>query len=482
MNWASTLYRAIEKNPTRIALWTPKSGSVTFHELGGMVRKTQKVLRRLNVGLGDHVLLLDLPGPQLYAAAIAIISLGATILFVEPWMPVHRINHILTTVKPKVFWSPLLGQLWASRIRSIRAIPHWIRPKSILKELDGGEYKVVDVLPSHRAILSFTSGTSGDPKGIPRTHGYLVTVTEVIQKFDPELGQTPKPTMVIFPNLAFYHLSQGRTCLIVPPKWSNKVLKQIGSMREDLAPRTFAVGPAFLRKVIHTPGFSYVNWVGIGGALLDSDLLQAAIKRFPKAHFELIYGSTEVEPVAHANGREALAKSRAAKFFQIVYLGHPADEITMDLRADGFWVTGPHVTEEYVQAGASDLSGKQRDAQGRIWHNMGDRIKNNEDGLWYQGRSFQRIEDFEAEQKIYWLLQSSSSYIVRNVRDEAVLIGEGVTAHRAQILELAPQIQAVFETKIVRDARHRSRIDRKASLRAVKGNIDAQLLRSTSSS
>jgi acyl-CoA synthetase (AMP-forming)/AMP-acid ligase II len=470
MNWASSLYSAIDRHPERVALWTPKGGSVTFAELGSLVRKTQAALRKLNIGIGDHVLLLDLPGPQLYAAAIAIVSMGATILFVEPWMPVSRLNHILKSVNPKVFWSPFLGQLWACRIKEIRRIPHWIRPKSVLKQSDRDPYASVPVPPHHKAILSFSSGTSGQPKGIPRTHSYLLTVTEVIKKFDPETD--PKPTIVIFPNLALYHLSQGRTVLLVPPSWPDKVLRQLAQMPEDLAPRTIACGPAFLRKIINTPGFAHLHWIGVGGALLDCDLLQAAIKRFPQVHFELIYGSTEVEPVAHANGREALQKCLEKEFFQIVYLGQHADEITMDQRSDALWVTGPHVTEEYVEAGPADSSLKERDDSGRIWHNMGDRVHVDAEGLWYRGRSFQKAEDFAAEQRLYWLLQSSNCFITRNAKDQPILVGEDLLARKDLILKACPQLRGIFETPIVRDIRHRSRIDRKLSLKPLAKRLE----------
>ncbi len=471
MNWASSLYRSIESYPNHNALWTPKSGYISFANLGSLVRKTQRTLAKIGVSPGDHVLLLDLPGPHLYAAAIAIVSMGATILFVEPWLPIHRLNAILDKVKAKVFWSPLMGQLWASRIAQIRQIPHWIRPSSILHETNSHPYQFVEVSSEHTAILSFTSGTSGQPKGIPRTHGYLETVIRILTRFDPD--PVPQPTMAIFPNLVLYHLSRGRTTFIVPPQWPDAVIQALSQWPAAEAPQSVACGPAFLEKIMQTSGFPQLRWIGVGGALLDCELLDAATKRFPATQFELIYGSTEVEPVAHADGREALQKCRDQNYAQLIYLGKAIEEISIDEQPDALWVTGPHVTKEYVQAGELDQALKRRDEQGRIWHNMGDRVIKRPDGLWYHGRSFQKAEDFELEQKVYWFLQSTSSFICRNNRGKIILVGENIVARKSQIMQNFSQIDALIETKIVRDLRHRSRIDRKQSSQKIRKKIDA---------
>ncbi len=472
MNWSSGLYETIEANPSKLALWTPKSGFFTFAALGELVRKTQRALQRLNVTAGDHILLLDKPGPQLYAVAIAAVSMGATILLVEPWLPVERINHIIRTTQPKVFWTPVLGRIWASRIAEIRSISHWIRPQSVGNEIDPRTFIREEVPGSHRAILSFSSGTSGIPKGIPRTHQYMEVVTDILSKFDSEPEGELKPTMAIFPNLVFYHLSRGRGTYLMPSRWPKKVLDEMGSLPKAIAPHTLVCGPAFLEKVIATKGFEHLDWIGVGGALLDCNILDSAIKRFPHANIELIYGSTEVEPVSHADGRQALAICRANQYFQVTYLGHAVPEITMDATAETLWVTGPHVTEEYVQASNVDHALKRRDEAGRIWHNMGDRIAVKDDGLWHCGRSFQRPEDFADEQRIYWLIQSSACFIGRTSRNEPFLIGEHVLRHSALIRREFPHLKGIYEAAIVRDIRHRSRIDRKLSLKPLLKTIE----------
>ena len=45
-----------------------------------------------------------------------------------------------------------------------------------------------------------------------------------------------------------------------------------------------------------------------------------------------------------------------------------------------------------------------KDENGKIWHNMGDRIKQDDSVMWYSGRSGQPEEEFELEQKVYQFL------------------------------------------------------------------------------
>jgi acyl-coenzyme A synthetase/AMP-(fatty) acid ligase len=124
----------------RLAVWTPKR-TVSFGELRDLTARAQALFRRQGVGGGDHVLMLDLPGPRLYAAILAVLSLGAGVVFVEPWMAPTKINSVIRLIEPKVFFAPTLGKLWGARVPSIRHIPKWVSPKEI--DVEPGKELVV---------------------------------------------------------------------------------------------------------------------------------------------------------------------------------------------------------------------------------------------------------------------------------------------------------------------------------------------------
>jgi hypothetical protein len=95
---------------------------------------------------------------------------------------------------------------------------------------------------------------------------------------------------------------------------------------------------------------------------------------------------------------------------------------------------------------------------------MGDRIVADSDGWWYAGRQFQKKEDFELEQRVYTFLQSSAAFVTRSTNGGVYLFGTDVMQRAAEIRARFPEISGIQKTKIVRDRRHRARIDRKASL------------------
>ena len=97
---------------------------------------------------------------------------------------------------------------------------------------------------------------------------------------------------------------------------------------------------------------------------------------------------------------------------------------------------------------------------------MGDRIKQEDSVMWYSGRSGQPKEEFELEQKIYQYLKSSLSFITKHPKeDRIILVGEKLKDKEEDIKNTFPLISEIFHGKIIRDIRHRSRINRVESLR-----------------
>ncbi|MFZ9986249.1 MAG: AMP-binding protein, partial [Candidatus Nanopelagicales bacterium] len=91
--------------------------------MGLLTRRAQSMLLRQGLGRGDHILIFAMPSPQLYAMIMAILGIGATVMLVEPWMPIERVDHVVRTTKPKAFYAGFLGRLWGWRVKAIREIP-----------------------------------------------------------------------------------------------------------------------------------------------------------------------------------------------------------------------------------------------------------------------------------------------------------------------------------------------------------------------
>jgi acyl-coenzyme A synthetase/AMP-(fatty) acid ligase len=463
MNCIARVVRNVRANPEGLAIWTAKDGMVSMGEFARLVASAQRVLRAAGVGPGDHVLLVALPSPRVYAAMIALFGIGAVGLTVEPWMPVTRIDHVVEQVLPKAFLGSFVGRLWGARIPSVRAIPKWISIGDVRDDARGDQIAMELVAPAARAMVTFTSGTTGAPKGIIRDHAYMENGHVVLR--DAIEDGVRGPSLVVFPGVVLHELATGRGAILVPPAWKIHDLLRIRSLRPPLEPQTLACGPAFLRTLLSVPGFESLRSIYVGGAITDCEVIEQSARHWPEAILRHIYGGTEVEPVAITDARDALARSRARGLHQVLHLGGPISAIRVKYSPEGLWVAGPHVAPEYIDAGEDDRRAKQRDSEGVLWHNMGDRIDVDVDGWWYGGRAHQPRGDFALEQRIYSVLGSSAAFIHREAAGEAVLVGEGVRARGAELRTLFPQISRVKEAKIRRDRRHRARIDRAESWR-----------------
>ena len=434
------------------ALILPDGKSLSFHELKEMAAGTQNQLRKLGIQAGDAVCLFDAPGPRLFAAIVGIMAMGCRAIFVEPWMTLPHLKNALNAAKPKVFLTSPLGRLWGLRSLAVRQIPNW----ASISSKTSSDFTIEEVPEETPAIITFTTGTTGAPKGVIRSHSYLLQQLEAITK-NLGLSKLQGPDLCLFGNFVLANLAQGRTSVIVPQKPKRSFFKNLAGTKAV----SLTAGPAFLKQMIDYADLPTLSSIHIGGALTDCDTFEEGFNKWPNAHFLHVYGSSEVEPVSVSDAKEAVRKSREEGFFQTLYLGNPIDEIDWKLKEDSLWVSGGHVCPAYIGDDEANRKNKVLDSAGKLWHRMGDRIAENE-GFWYHGRSHMQEEDFLLEQKIYTHLQSSACFIHRDKHNKLYLIGEKIPDSTTKTFA---NLTGMVDTKIYRDRRHSARLDREKTLK-----------------
>lgn len=463
MNCVELFLRHTRGQPGAVAIWHPATGAVTFGELADLTRRAQGMLRGGGVTEGSSVLLVDLPSPRMYAVVLASLALGATVLVVEPWLPAREIDRVIRQMQPQAFVAGAIGKLWGARVSAIRRIPAWIDASRVGKAPLTDELAVADVDPDMAGLIAFTSGTTGRPKGVVRQQGYLVDMYEVYTRA-LDLEEEEGADLCIFPTFVLANLASGRPSVLVPSSWARRHLWRIDHLDGVLRPRTLSCGPAFLATILARARLRHLHAVHVGGALSDAALFERAFRKWPGAHFLHLYGSSEAEPVALLDAREAVRRSRDRGLFQLLCLGKPIAAVRTRVEADTAWVTGPHVCRMYVGNEEENAKNKRRDERGRVWHDMGDRIAVRDGLWWYAGRSAQAAEDFELEQQVYSALGSSRSFVHRAAPGTTFLVGEDLIPHAPLIAARFPGIDRLVPCLIRRDRRHRARIDRRASL------------------
>lgn len=474
MNCTTLVTGHFRSRPTRTALWEADGRDVSFSEVGRLAAGAQALMRSDGIGTGDSVLVLGLPGPRLFASVLGLLGMGVTVVFVEPWLPVDDIDEVIRRVRPRAFLGSRLGRIWSLRVGAVRKIPRWIPLSRVRPDGSGSDPACADLDPSTPGTVTFSSGTTGRPKGLVRSHECLGALFRLLgsgEGDEPSAG----PDLCVFPNLALLHLATGRGAILVPTAWRRRALRRVAAVAERAAPTSVSCGPEFLRRLLdHTHAragdFTSLRQIAVGGAQVDCELLERGFRRWPDARWLQVYGGAEAEPVCITDARASVRASRERGLFQALHLGRPIPELDTDLRPDGLWVSGPNVAAIFGED--AEARARRRDAEGREWHRMGDRIEVDEAGWWYRGRVSQPEESFDLEQRLYTNLGTSACFVHRHGDGALVLYGEGLPprAFSADLLRDHPEIARVQALRIVRDRRHRARIDRRASL--AKGGID----------
>lgn len=161
-----------------------------------------RLLKEHDVAPGDHVLVMMPNSPELTAAFPAIWMLGAAIVPVIPqWTPSEVAQIIRNSEATVVLTVPQLTPRLQPAADAVGTVRH------LLTFGDSGLPGALDIAPllagltpiespvdraaADLAILLYTSGTTGTPKGVMITHGNFYAALDSALRQNPKLGPGP---------------------------------------------------------------------------------------------------------------------------------------------------------------------------------------------------------------------------------------------------------------------------------------------------
>lgn len=468
MNLIETFLATAERRAEQIAIVAPDGSATRFGDLAARTGGLAAAWRRQGIEPGDRVLLAMPLGPALYAGIAALWQLGAVAVFPEPAMGLRGLRHAVAATKPKAFLSAgvfrllrwLLPELWRMPLHLGTAPTH--RPMTTIHSAGR----------DHPALISFTSGSTGQPKGIVRSHGFLAAQNACVARMlAPE--REVETDLVAFPVFVIVNLGLGITSVL--PNW--RLTRHdaadpatLARLVADRAVTRLLVPPSICEIMAQGPELSQVATVFTGGGPVFPDIIQRLAKRLPNADIVSVYGSTEAEPIAH-QGVRAITEAdwMTMRGGGGLLAGHPIAEIRLRLVDDEILVTGEHVNKSYLD-GRGDAANKVL-LDGEIWHRTGDAGRLDDSGrIWLLGRKEAKagtLFPFEVEVAArFWPGVRRAALVPRDAG--AALAIEGDPAYQAQWVRLATElgdIEVRHLKAIPLDRRHRSKVDY-VSLRA----------------
>lgn len=425
-NVLSVLRQVAARSPDRPAL-VMAGGSITFGELWRRIGRASAGLRRLGLAPGDRAVVMIPMSIDLYVAMLAILRMGAVAVFVDPWIGRRQIAAFAAFAAPRAWLGVPRSHLLRLLDARLRAVPLTVTTgrrlgplpaRRTLAELEEAEEEgeVQPVELDDPALITFTSGSSGEPKGANRTHRFLLAQHAALAaEFPATQGDVDMP---MFPVFALNNLAGGVSS-VVPEMNFRRVDRVDGArvleqMRRHGVTTCTASPPFFDRlaaAVERRPGRRpALRRILTGGAPVSDAQLRSWRRTFPETEILVVYGSTEAEPVAHLAAEERLSavnpdRPRTPGFCAGVPCGRVQSKIVrihsdpIELGPGGWadWelpagdigelaVSGEHVCRDYYRNPEAVRENKIVDG-GRVWHRMGDTGSFDREGrFWIAGR------------------------------------------------------------------------------------------------
>ncbi len=407
--------------------------TLTYGELGYRVAAVAEGLRRRGVRKGDRVVVLIPMSAELYLVLLAVASLGAVAVFVEPKSSLSEISRVIDIAKPRAFVGIPKAHALRLRYRNVARVPIAIAVTSRLAaravgavsldeieiEGEGAALPRVAMKPADPVLLTFSSGTTGEPKGAARTHAFLAAQHAAIGRMVRRRDGVCEVEMSAFAIVLLSTLCAGNTAVI--PRLGRGGVDDVdgAALVRELDARRITIlsgSPAFLAPIFDAATgqhLFHLRRIVTGGAPVPVSMCETADETLlPKGSLLVVYGSTEAEPIATIDASEVRNETAAAtRAGHGLCVGRPDAEIglrllepTEDALAvgpegiDGLSITaprevgeiavaGPHVNQTYYRNPDAVRRTKLIDETGTVWHRTGDAGYLDEDGrLWIVGR------------------------------------------------------------------------------------------------
>ncbi len=379
----------------KIFLWEGEK-SLTFKEFNRVTDRMAAALQVLGLRKGDHAAVLFPNSLDSLLCYFSIIKAGGTAIPINSLYTPREIAFILNNSEARFL---LAAGQFQKAVESIQAqAPNLDRAifrrdePSILKTLEGlapsaQSLRPVDLSSGDKAIIFYTSGTLGQPKGVILTHGnFTFSGPNIARAYglgeaDITLAVLPLVHVFALASPVFGSLSSGGTVVIMERFQAETVLQALAAYRITWFPGV----PTMFNYIYHALekgayDISSIRMGLSGGASLSVELLKNWEKRF-KAEILEVYGLTESTGLVTANPVKGVRKAGSIGLpvcgVQTRLVDKGGQEVTQG-EVGELLFKGPNATKGYWKIPALTAE-SIRDG----WVYTGDLARQDDDGYFY---------------------------------------------------------------------------------------------------
>ena len=410
--------------------------SISYRNFVDFTSRIASGYSNLGIKKGDRVIVFLPMVLNMYLALSALQRIGAIPVLLDSWTRHIHLKTCIDQVKPSAIISFDKAFILGRSIPELDTIPLKISVGSTtqkysasLEELihNSSILSITPVEQEDTALITFTTGSSGVPKGADRSHRFLAAQHYALSKCIPYYENDID--LPIFPVFSLNNVASGITTVlpaidISTPKPTDSaiLLSQIKNSDVNcatLSPSIFNnLSTYCIENKLEIP---QLRRVVTGGAPISRNNVIDFKSIAKKAEIVMLYGSTEVEPISQISDKELLSfKSKEDEDPELVEEGVNVGHIVQGLKyklikidknpikvstrdnwksievSNGIGeliVAGEHVCQRYYKNPEAFSRAKIVDTDGTIWHRTGDLIRLDKEGyFWIVGRVHNAIQ------------------------------------------------------------------------------------------
>lgn len=297
---------AVDRYPHKTAL-VQDGKDVSFQQLNDEVNRLASSLQKLGIVKRDRVMVLLKNRFETVCLFWAIQKLGAIFTPINFRLSTEDTQYCINDAEPKIVLYEKFSRRFVTETKFNE------RPILISLEPDGGDLSYRELVAKGTnvfsgspcdddeiAIMLYTSGTTGVPKGVPRFHKneYASTMAHIVQNhyelFDSTLGAMPLYHTMGIRSLLSMCVLNGKYVLF-PDFDARKALMFLSEEKINC----LYMFPTMYRELLNDPCFSdfdlsTLKKIGYAGAPMSEALTKKCFEMLKPNHFINHYGSTEI--------------------------------------------------------------------------------------------------------------------------------------------------------------------------------------------
>jgi long-chain acyl-CoA synthetase len=392
--------------------------TLTYAEVKDRADRFATALARMGIAKGDRVGIMLPNCPQYLIAVFGILRLGAIVVNVNP---LYTPREIAVVARDSAMRMLVVLDLLAPAALAVReqtsieklivtSAPEYSiaalacpqiegteRLSDILGSVDVPQLPAVPIDPDDVAVLQYTGGTTGVPKGAMLTHyNIFANVVQSTTLHIPSLRRGEERYLLVIPFFHIYGFTVGLMAgtwlgglQILIPKYDVEAL--LNAVREH-RPTYFPAVPTIYISLLNHPrareyGLDRIRTFNSGSAPLPLEVLQQ-FETMTGGMLSEGYGLSEASPVTHNSPTLSVRKPGSIGIplpdtdMKIVDLEAGLEEVPIGGEGE-LCIAGPQVMKGYWNRPEETAEMLRADADGRIWLYTGDVARMDADGFSY---------------------------------------------------------------------------------------------------